>query len=510
MYNSANVTAGSLILFCLRTNIERVLDMIEKPKSFPIAKVRRWLPDFLLVVFIAAMAVFAAQFNAYENFWLDEYFTIEMVNHSWAEIPSATAADVHPPLYYYIVKLFLSAFGNAHVVYRIASFVSYVLILGMALVFFRRSFGGFAAFLFICLMAPNVTSLSHFTEARMYGWATFFVLLCGYSAYRLLSDAAPHRRWWITLTISGLCAAYLHYFALLAVGFVYLSLLVYIVRNRRSALKSWAIAAGVSILCYLPWVAVAAGHLLQQATGGFWLQETPPLSDTLELIVGSRFSSWCILAVLALCCTAYLFCRKEPAAKRWLTGTAIVTAVCVPLLGYAASALLHPMYLARYFIPTLGLIWLAMGVSAAGLTAKLPKFFCLISRALLIAAVLFAMYEPAVDLLQEQRETTRIVADGVNFVSSRYESGDRIYSASEKIDERVLEFFFPNTDTAAGNDPAAALPAANASLFLVFPEQDPGGDWADTMANAGLQIEEWQGTILNNEWCRIYYYTPID
>ena len=191
----------------------------------PAAAVRRWLPDVLLVAFAAAMTIFAAQFITSDNFWLDEFFSIEMVGRSWAEIPAATAGDVHPPLYYYILKLFVSVLGSAHAVYRIASFASYLLTVGMALVFFRPAFGRWAAFFFLCLMAPGTASLRYFTEARMYGWALFFVLLCGFAAYRLLADAAPKRRWWVTLTLAGLCAGYLHYFALLAVCFVYLALL---------------------------------------------------------------------------------------------------------------------------------------------------------------------------------------------------------------------------------------------------------------------------------------------
>ena len=74
----------------------------------PAAAVRRWLPDVLLVAFAAAMTIFAAQFITSDNFWLDEFFSIEMVGRSWAEIPAATAGDVHPPLYYYILKLFVS------------------------------------------------------------------------------------------------------------------------------------------------------------------------------------------------------------------------------------------------------------------------------------------------------------------------------------------------------------------------------------------------------------------
>lgn len=475
----------------------------------PAAAARRYLPDVLLLAFAVALVAFAAQFTANDNFWLDEFFSIEMVGRSWAEIPAATAGDVHPPLYYYILKLFVSVLGDAHAVYRIAGFASYVLTVGMALLLFRPAFGRWAAFFFLCLLGPNPTALRFFPEVRMYGWALFFVLLCGFAAYRLLADAAPKRRWWAALTLSGLCAGYLHYFALLCVGFVYLALLVYAAARRRSLLKGWAVAAAVSVVCYLPWAVVAAGHLMQQATGGFWLQQVPPLQDTLALMAGDRLSGWGVLVLLTLCCLAVLaWPRAADPARRWLVAAACLAAVGLPAVGYAASALLRPMYLARYFVPALGLLWLAMAVAAASLMAHLPRLARPAAGALLAAAVLFALYEPAMQRLQEQQQTNAVVAEAVRYVSERLQPGDRIYSTVEHVDDRVLEFYFPGSDHAAGGDPAAALPEAGGSLFLVYPEQDPDGAWADALAGAGLQAESWQGALLDNQWCRIYYCTP--
>ena len=475
----------------------------------PAQALRRWLPDVLLVAFAAAMAVFAVQFVCNENFWLDEFYSIEMVNHSWAEIPAITAGDVHPPLYYYILKLFVSLLGGAHPVYRIAGFASYLLTLGMALVLFRPAFGRWTAFFFLCLMAPNDSSLRFFTEVRMYGWALFFVLLCGFSAYRLLADKTPRRRWWVTLTLAGLCAGYLHYFALLAVGFVYLALLVCAVWKRRELLKGWGIAAAVSVVCYLPWALVAAGHLMQQATGGFWLQQVPPLSETLELIVGNRLSSWAVLALLLVCCAVYLFWhREESPARRWLVAAGLLAAVGLPAAGYAASALLQPMYLSRYFVPALGLLWLAMAVAAGGLIGRLPKIARPVVHLLLAALVLYAMYEPAVNHADEIRQTNQVIAQAVDFVQSRLGPGDRIYSNADLVDNRVLEFYFPGSDHDAGGDPAAALPQEGGSLFLIYREEDPDAAWTEVLTGAGLQLDSWQGALLDNQWCRIYCYRP--
>ena len=41
------------------------------------------------------------------DIWYDELFTVGMAEHSYGELVSFTAKDVHPPLYYCIVKLVL-------------------------------------------------------------------------------------------------------------------------------------------------------------------------------------------------------------------------------------------------------------------------------------------------------------------------------------------------------------------------------------------------------------------
>ncbi len=41
------------------------------------------------------------------DIWYDELFTVSMAEHSYGELVRFTAADVHPPLYYIIVKFFV-------------------------------------------------------------------------------------------------------------------------------------------------------------------------------------------------------------------------------------------------------------------------------------------------------------------------------------------------------------------------------------------------------------------
>ncbi|MDE7359017.1 MAG: hypothetical protein K2N39_06270, partial [Lachnospiraceae bacterium] len=89
------------------------------------------------------------------DIWYDELFTVGMVEHSYGEMVRFTAADVHPPLYYCIVKLFvdlckLIAPGVGTVIpAKIVSVVPYFILLLYAVILMRRRFGIFVGGLFL-------------------------------------------------------------------------------------------------------------------------------------------------------------------------------------------------------------------------------------------------------------------------------------------------------------------------------------------------------------------------
>ena len=52
------------------------------------------------------------------DIWYDELFTMGLAGQSLSELTAITAADVHPPLYYMIVKGFLSFLDQGEVAWN--------------------------------------------------------------------------------------------------------------------------------------------------------------------------------------------------------------------------------------------------------------------------------------------------------------------------------------------------------------------------------------------------------
>jgi len=56
-----------------------------------------------------------------KTFWYDEAYSIGLIDMSFKDIWNTTALDVHPPLYYYILKVFTFIFGHSVTSFHLCS-----------------------------------------------------------------------------------------------------------------------------------------------------------------------------------------------------------------------------------------------------------------------------------------------------------------------------------------------------------------------------------------------------
>lgn len=256
------------------------------------------------------------------DIWYDELFTVGMVAHSYGELVRFTAADVHPPLYYCIVKLFvelckLIAPGIATVIpAKIVSVLPYFILLIYAVTFMRKRFGLFVGGLFLFCVTAMPQLPAYTVEVRMYGWALLFVTAAFLHASELVdiyvnpkavpeetgpgagelaaaetgpgagelaaaetetgpgagksaaAEAETGRRQkrkrrlhGVAFTFYGLAAAYTQYFACVAVVMVYLWVLLTFWRRDRRRIREWFPYVAVSVIGYAPWLFALAGQI---------------------------------------------------------------------------------------------------------------------------------------------------------------------------------------------------------------------------------------------------------
>lgn len=136
----------------------------------------------VLFLFMGILSFFVCLLQAFgQDIWFDEVFSVNFIQHSYKEIAALTGKDVHPPLYYWYLKLFhdigkvLVPAASSIVLCKLASMLPFVGIFVYTLTAIRKNFGLHVAglFWFLVMTMPQISNYT--VEIRMYSLALFFI-----------------------------------------------------------------------------------------------------------------------------------------------------------------------------------------------------------------------------------------------------------------------------------------------------------------------------------------------
>ena len=136
----------------------------------------------ILFLILGILSFFVCLFQAFgQDIWFDEVFSVNFIQHSYKEIAVLTGKDVHPPLYYWYLKLFhdigkvLVPAASSIVLCKLASMLPFVGIFVYTLTAIRKNFGLHVAglFWFLVMTMPQISNYT--VEIRMYSLALFFI-----------------------------------------------------------------------------------------------------------------------------------------------------------------------------------------------------------------------------------------------------------------------------------------------------------------------------------------------
>lgn len=216
----------------------------------------RWMLPILLLAFLLRVAYLDAQ-----SLWWDEAFSVTISRMDLQSLLAAVLADrVHPPLYYLVLRVWLTLGQGEFVVRALSAFLG---VLGMASLFPMaalvgdRRLGAVSAF----ALAISPMHIWYSQEARMYSLVVFLTVLANYFFARLLRSEG--RATWLGYGITTLLAMHTHYLAL----FVILAQMTHLIVTRqrhRSLLRNWLLCMLIVGLLSSPWF----GAIF--LTGGFY------------------------------------------------------------------------------------------------------------------------------------------------------------------------------------------------------------------------------------------------
>jgi uncharacterized membrane protein len=339
---------------------------------------RKWLlPISVLAVAFVADAWKLGQ----KNLWLDEAASWITARQPLPSLVAETAADVHPPLYYLALKLWMAAFGESTAALRSLSLVCGVVGVLLAFRLASRFVPIAVAYVAALWYALSPLSVFYSQEARMYPAAGAAVLGACLACRRWIDSDLRDRRALTWYAVSSVIALYLHYFTVLPLVVMWLHVLLQLRGHtdaRMTARRAWTRAHAVIAIAFAPWVPVL---FMQVIRGQDWRQAVlwSELPHEAGLAIGAlTFGAYYRAPVLSgvalrlvlvlgvgLAVTAFNAARRNE-RDAFLTGVGLM-----PLLfGLALMPLTGYLNLARY----LSFCWPLIIIAAArGWTVlKLP------------------------------------------------------------------------------------------------------------------------------------------
>lgn len=328
---------------------------------------------------LAALLALALALRFYridaQSFWYDEGLTVALAVRSLDDIARAAAADVHPPLYYWLLHGWLLLTGTGEAAARAFSAVCGAITVVTTAILGWRWAGERAGWLAGIAAAVSPFAIHYSQETRMYALA-MLLATCLWLALdtmvreRAASNAgdpahAAQRRWrgMLTYGAAALAALSTHYFM---VAFVATTALTGALLLRRRARLAW-IAGHLALAGFF--LALVWSSRERLAAWTFAKQPTDPLFilvDALHVFslgpTASAMSWFWLIGFGTLIVAALASWRTSP------TATSLTLAWLVaPLAAIMILSLNQPYYKPRFLLPALPAFHLLLGIGAAAL-----------------------------------------------------------------------------------------------------------------------------------------------
>ncbi|MFQ5885953.1 MAG: peptidoglycan DD-metalloendopeptidase family protein, partial [Anaerolineae bacterium] len=263
----------------------------------------------------------------------------------------------HPPLYYYLLHLWILLVGRSEFAVRYLSLIFGTLLVPLVHRFGARLMGGRTALVAASMAALAPVQVYYSQETRMYALATFLALLGFYLFVRLLEEGASRRIWAAYVFVTAL-SLYVHYYSFLLLAAENLLFLFTLLhkKEKRSFVASWLLSQFFLALLFLPWAKAPLGRMasgyLKLRSQVFGASPLPPLDFLRQVMMGLTLGPtlstqglypWLTLALFVL---LFFFGALRRRPHRCL----ILTCFLVPtFLAYLAD-LYSPHFRPRYLL----------------------------------------------------------------------------------------------------------------------------------------------------------------
>ncbi len=283
-----------------------------------------------------ALLVFSSFFALYKSnsaLTSDEVWSVKVANLNYCAEMAILKADVHPPLYYQILYLWVRLFGNGEIVVRSLSGAFYILSVFAVYGVGRALYGSKTALLCATIYQSSPLAILSSQFARMYALLSLLSILSTWLYLQFAIKPRDSRLLFALYIFVNVLGTFTHiaFFFLLFAQIVFHLLFFW-----RVQIKRFVVAIVLSLLPYMfLWAPTLLRQVTQSGEGLAWVNK-PDLSMGAELLLLYGGAFWILVPVLL-----YLWWRSGfeslsrfsklhlKSLPLWLLAIAILTPVLI-------------------------------------------------------------------------------------------------------------------------------------------------------------------------------------
>lgn len=468
------------------------------------------------IFYIYAVILLGMNFaRVFDNaFWGDEGYSIRLAKLGFSEMIKATAADVHPPLHYILLQILYKIFGNHGYTYHLAGFLPYVVIMVIACSVVRKDFGKIPSAILVTMASIMQSAVRYNVECRMYSLAAMFVLISFIAFFRIIKGSSSGA--FVVFCISSLGAAYTHYYALIAIAFMYLMMLPLAIKRKISwvsLIVSWL----ATIACYLPWLSILA-KAFGRTSNYWWVKDIPSVKSCIEWLFDKK---WLTIISIIFMILFFVYESKllviesneeEKNIKNkfefkfnfskqlvmtdemYLVLTGIISVIGTIGVGLLLSYLIRPFFVLRYMFPLSAIVYLMVGISISKL--KLPRFWNIV----MIVCILFINIPTYCKTFKNDHNLNSNTSKFLEKIQPEKDS--IIITNNSHLNWSLLEYYYPEIEHKHSTDPIKAVKDKHETIWLFWDKALENAD-IDNIKKQNCTVKK----VYNSRWANNYMYT---
>ncbi len=225
-----------------------------------------YLPYFLFLLILLSGAFLRLRAINQRSVWNDEGLSLAFIRLPWHQFFPALRLDVHPPLYYLLLRAWLGLSYNITSARLFSALCSIATLPLVFLIARRLVHGWFVPLLATAFLALSPQAVHYAQEIRMYalqGLIAAGMMLCALHYLETKTNFALAAA--VLLAVLG---CYTQYFS--GVFLIGLFAVLPFIGPTKNRLLRIALAALFACLLYLPWLPTGLSHLMSNSKGGLY------------------------------------------------------------------------------------------------------------------------------------------------------------------------------------------------------------------------------------------------